>query len=148
MKNKANCSLWGKDSTCACTPCLVLPHLAWFCPDVMFIRWFKIMLLCDQETPCAAVHWNAGYWKLVGQTLHGLDSVVEKFTAGIPEDFFYYRMKYCPLHNGKEMNYKWLKQQLVTCYAFSIIRWRFLNAYFHARSLWHGYLYTVDLLWT
>jgi hypothetical protein len=54
----------------------------------MFIRWFKIMLLCDEETLCTAVHGNAGYWQLVGQTLHGLDSVMEKFTAGIPEAFF------------------------------------------------------------
>jgi len=46
------------------------------------------MLLCDQETPCTAIHWNAGYWQLVARTLHGLDSVMEKFTAGIQEDFF------------------------------------------------------------
>ena len=102
-KKKANCSLWGKHTgfigcwrnakiahvhECAHTPCLVLPHLAWFCSDAMLIRWFKIMLLRDQETSCTAVYWNAGYWRLVDQTLHGLDSVVQKFTAGIPEDFF------------------------------------------------------------
>jgi hypothetical protein len=129
--------------------CLVLPHLAWFCSDAVFICWLKITLLHDQETPCTAVHWNAGYWQLVAQTLHGLSSVVEKFTAGIQEDlFFYYHMKCCPLHNGKEMKYKWLKQQLVTCYAFSITQGRFLNAYFQSHSLWYGYFYTIDLLWT
>jgi len=47
------------------------------------------MLLRDEETLCTAVHGNAGYWQLVGQILHGLDSVMEKFTAGIPEDFFF-----------------------------------------------------------
>lgn len=54
----------------------------------MFIRWLKIMLLCGQETPFTAVHCNTGYWQLVCQTLHGLYSVMEKSTAGIPGDFF------------------------------------------------------------
>jgi hypothetical protein len=126
---------------------LVLPHLAWFCPGAMFICWFKIMLLRDQETPCTAVHWNAGYWQLVGQILHGLDSVMEKFTAAIA-DFFIttWNIVHCIME--KKLKYKWLKQHWVTCYAFSVTQGRVLNAYIQSHSLWYGSLYTIDLLWT
>jgi hypothetical protein len=162
MKNKANCSLWGKRTgfigcwrnakiahvhecahtlPCVASRCLILPR----CDVDSLVQnnvtlWSRNLVLMSIEMQATGSLWAKLCMNLI---LLWRNSQLE-----YQKTFFYYHMKCCPLYNGKEMKYKWLKQQLVTCYAFSITWGRFLNAYYQSHSLWYGYLYTFDLLWT